>query len=166
MKSVLIAFAVFGAVVLCIWTFAAFCRAKRQVDTEKSIRQLGNEIKSAFPYKNHVMIDRVTELAANVLNNDKGTRMQAADVSRTYSPRAAAEMIYSCALTGYICNNQGRRDVNSSTNMITLLQMVIEFYNIIEHDLNMPPHLIQTLMYNLENNISPYWMEIYKGMRR
>ena len=159
-------FAIFGAVVLGVWIFVAFCRAKRQVDTEKNIRQLGNEIKSTFPYKDHVMIDRVTELAVNVLNNDKSTRIQAADVSRKYSPRAAAEMIYSYALTGYISSSQERRGLNSSVNMITLLQMVIEFYNNIEHGLNMPPHLIQTLMYTIESNMSPYWMEIYKGMRR
>lgn len=166
MKSVLIAFAVFGAVVLCIWTFAAFRRAKNQVNTEKMICQLGEEIKSVFPYKYYTMVDRVTGLAVNLLNNDKTTRMQAVDVSRTYSPRAAAEMVYSYALAGLIGGCQDARGAVSSVEMVTLLQIVIEYDNNIEHALSMPPHLIHTLMFSIENIMSPYWKEIYKGMRK
>ena len=164
--EIVIILAIFGAVVLCVWIFAAFCRAKNQVSTEQMICQLGEEIKSVFPYKDYPMIDRVTGLAVKLLNNDKNTRMQAVDVSRVYSPRAAAEMVYSYALAGLVSSCQNARGPVSSMEMVTLLQIIIEYDNNIEHDTSMPPHLIHTLMNNLENFMSPYWKEIYKGMRR
>ncbi len=164
--EIVIILAIFGAVVLCVWIFAAFCRAKNQVSTEQMICQLGEEIKSVFPYKDYPMIDRVTGLAVKLLNNDKTTRMQAVDVSRTYSPRAAAEMVYSYALAGLIGGCQDARGAVSSVEMVTLLQIVIEYGNNIEHALSMPLHLIHTLMFSIENIMSPYWKEIYKGMRK
>lgn len=164
--QIIAVFAIFGAVVLGAWIFVAFSRARKQVSTENMIYQLGKEIKSVFPYKDHFTVDQVTNIAVNLLNNDRQTRMQAVDVSRTYSPRAAAEMAYSFALAGCLGSKQDRRGVDSSAEMITMLQIIIEFNNNIERHLSMPPHLLHTMMFSLENIMSPYWREIYKGMRR